>query len=110
MIAPTTLIRDTALVGGALTVGGFFVGQGFSVAAGAAAAVLNLSLMILAARGMVAARAPGLHLPIKLLAGVGLAFLLVRTVEPVPALVGFASFVIAIALRGVVGAARPVEA
>ncbi len=110
MIAPTTLLRDTALAGFALVVAGlaFGVEVGFAVAVGAGASFLNLLVTTLVAHEILRS-GRSWHLPMKLAFAIGLALTLVSVLPPAPALVGFFSMNLAVLVRALAGAARPLE-
>lgn len=110
MIAPTTLLRDTALAGFALIVAGlgFGLDVGFAVAAGAAASFLNLVVTTLVAREILRT-GRAWHLPMKLAFAIAVALSLVSFLPPAPALVGFFSMNLAVLVRALAGVVRPVE-
>ena len=105
MIPPTLLLRDTSLVGVGLCAGALLWGPGVAVvvAVGAAAAVLNLALLVLASFGMVRGGVGAALMPMKLLLAIGLVGALTAFFPPLPVLAGFAAGPLAMLLRGLAG-------
>jgi hypothetical protein len=106
MIAPSALLRDTALTGAALVLLAALTTGGrelLAVAAGAGASIFNLWLAILAAREVVHHGWVAPRLALKTLAALCMVLALVSVLPALPVVVGFFAFPLALVVRALRG-------